>query len=494
MMLRRRLRGALVSAAVLLLAAASLACVLPGRALADEPGRTSFVDALTTTGPSPPPSVRMPVAGRGAMAAAGEVLLSSVPAYLWRDGCAPTSAGMVLGYWDASGFPDLIAGDSSTLTAAAGQAISSYGTASAPGHREDYVQPKEYGGSGILEDKSEKPESERHASDSIADFMQTSWSVRGLAYGWSYTSMVGPALADYVLLVDPGTSVNTEDHYYDGYGSYRLTFALLQAEIDAGRPMVLYVDSSGDGISDHAVTGIGYRETSGYPEYACRDTWSTAVRWSRFREVSSAYDWGVYGGTTFALTPSDPSVDASRPVTTVSGVLAGWSATPVTLTFSATDQGSGVDFIEAGVDGAGFEPLDGSPPTLEVGGQGARIVSYRATDKDGNVETTPTSTVRVDGEGPVTAARAVRVRRGALVRLRYRVDDVTPKASVRLVVRTLSGRLRATLRPGWRDTGTLLGATWRATLPRGTYRLWVYATDQAGNGQSVKGRARLTVR
>jgi len=477
------------------LAAAAFACALPARALAADPGQTSFSDGLTTTGPTPPPNVRMPAGGRGARAAAGEVLLSGVPAYEWHDGCAPTSAGMVLAYWGASGFPDLIAGDASKQTAAADQAIASHGSPDDRGHWEDYAQPREYGGSGIREDRSEEPEGDEHASDSIADFMQTSWSVNGLAYGWSYVGMVGPAFTDFVALVDPGTSVTTRDCFIDGYGPGRLTFAVLQAEIDAGRPMILYVDSTGDGISDHAVTAIGYRETSGYPEYACWDTWFDTVRWSGFREVSSGYAWGVYGGTAFALTPFDPSTDVIRPVTTVSGADAGWSATPVTLTFRATDyRGSGVDFIEAGVGEAALQKLAGNPATLEVGEQGIHLVSYRATDKNRNKETTRTCTVRVDREGPVTTARAARVRRGARVTLRYRVDDLTPQASVRLVVRTLSGRARATLRPGRRDTGSLLGTTWRANLPRGTYRLWVYATDQAGNREAVAGRARLTVR
>ena len=491
----RRLRGALLAAAAVLLAAAALACALPGHALAAESGETSFADALTTTGPTPPPNVRLPSRSLlDAPAAAGEVLLGAVPAYRWRDGCAPTSVGMVLGYWDASGFPDLVAGDASTQTTAADQAIASHGSSGAPGHWEDYAQPREYTGSGVLDDRSEAPEGDEHASDSIADFMQTSWSVRGLSYGWSFTSMVGPAFADYVALADPAIVVATKDYYYDAYTARQLTFALLQAEIDAGRPLVLYVDSSGDGVSDHAVTGIGYRETGGYPEYACWDTWSTTVRWSPFREVSSDYAWGVYGGTTFALTTSGPSADVSRPVTTVSGADDDWSATPVTLTFTATDAGSGVDVIEAGVDGADLVPLGGSPATLQVGGQGVHLVGFRATDKNGNEETTRTCTVRVDGEGPITTVRAASVRRGTRVTLRYRVDDLTPMASVRLVVRTLSGRLRATLRPGWRATGTTRGASWRATVARGTYRVWVYATDQAGNRQRVTGRARLIVR
>ena len=74
----------------MLLAAAALACALPGRALAEEPGQTSFADALTTTGPTPPPNVRVSSRSLGdAPAAAGEVLLGAVPAYEWHDGCAP---------------------------------------------------------------------------------------------------------------------------------------------------------------------------------------------------------------------------------------------------------------------------------------------------------------------------------------------------------------------------------------------------------------------
>ena len=51
-----------------------------------------------------------------------------------------------------------------------------------------------------------------------------------------------------------------------------------------------------------------------------------------------------------------------------------------------------------------------------------------------------------------------------------------------------------TLLPGLRPTGELLSASWRATLPRGRYRLWVYATDQAGNRQATAGSARLVIR
>lgn len=95
---------------------------------------------------------------------------------------------------------------------------------------------------------------------------------------------------------------------------------------------------------------------------------------------------------------------------------------------------------------------------------------------------------------PEAEIDAVRVRRGARVTLRCEVDDLTPKAAVRLVVRTPSGKARARLRPGLRTAGDVHRLTWRATPPRGTYRLWVYAVDRAGNRQATAGSARLVVR
>ena len=458
--------------------------------------QASAVRTLTTTGPLPPKSVEPAIGARRAVAAAGETILS-VPVYLWRDGCAPTATGMVLGYWDGHGFPDLVPGDASTDTPAAYQMIATHGTAGAPGHYEDYSLPEDDAGA-LAADRSEKPAGDEHPADSVADLMHTSWSAEGLPYGWSYTDMVGPAFAGYVDLRLSGVTTSYHDYYYGSYGSSSLTFTLLRQQIDAGRPLVLCVDCTGDGLSDHAVTGIGYRETSGYPEYACWDTWSRSVRWERFRAVSNTYAWGVSSATALSLTDSagpPPEVDGTAPVTSVGGAGAGWSRTPVTLTFAATDEGSGVDRTEAALDDQlELLPLAGLPATLDVAGQGTHAVRYRSIDRDGNAEPTQMCTVMIDGERPVPSARAASVRRGARVTLRYRVRDLTPTANVRLVVKTRGGRARATLRLGRRGTNALRAATWRCTLARGVYVVAVYATDEAGNRQARPGTARLTVR
>jgi hypothetical protein len=414
---------------------------------------------------------------------------------------------MVIGYYDGHGFPDLVAGDASSQSAnpAVSQMIASHGSASDPRHYEDYALPRESDGS-ILADRSAPPAGDEHADDSVADFMHTSRSAEGLAYGWSYTNMAGPAFVAYVESRLTGVTASYRNLYY---GS-SLTFATLQQEIDAARPLVLVVDSSGDGVTDHAVVSIGYRETSGFPEYACWDTWYATVRWQQFRGLSASYAWGVYGATSLSLTPSaspspspppspspSPSPepgDLTAPVTTVHGSDSAWHRSAVTLTFSAVDAGgSGADSTQADVDWAGWAPLSGMPAALSVAGQGVHTVRYRSIDLAGNIEEARACTVKIDAGRPTTWARAARVRRGARVTLRYRVTDLTPRANVRLVVKTTAGAPRKTLRPGWRGTNALRSASWRCTLARGTYRFFVYATDQAGNRQKVAASARLTV-
>jgi len=182
-------------------------------------------------------------------------------------------------------------------------------------------------------------------------------------------------------------------------------------------------------------------------------------------------------------------------VTTVHGSDTAWHRSAVTLTFSAVDTGgSGVGSTQADVDWAGWAPLTGVPAALRVAGQGVHTVRYRSIDLSSNVEEARTCTVKIDAGRPVTSARAAIVRRGSRVTLRYRVADLTPRANVRLVVKSTAGAPRKTLRPGWRGTNAPRSASWRCTLARGTYRFFVYATDQAGNRQKVAGSARLIVR
>ncbi len=247
----------------------------------------------STTGPVPPPEVQPADpedTGRD------DNLIADVPAYLWRHGCGPTAVGMVVGYYDGNGFPDLIPGDASTQTAEVDQAVASQDDASNPQHYEDYSLPLDGGQPAPLPDKSEAPAGDEHISNCIADFMETSWSARNNYYGWSWSSDIGPSFTEYVAYAAPQYAASYTNFWY-GAGIWDT----LRGEIDAGRPLVFLVDSNGDGGTDHFVTVIGYRDTQGYQEYACLDTWSSTVRWEQLRPMSSSYSWGVYGGTAFNL-------------------------------------------------------------------------------------------------------------------------------------------------------------------------------------------------
>ncbi len=51
------------------------------------------------------------------------LLLSGVPSYHWIYGCSPTAAGMLLGYYDSHGYPNLVEGAAYTQTEAVNEMI-----------------------------------------------------------------------------------------------------------------------------------------------------------------------------------------------------------------------------------------------------------------------------------------------------------------------------------------------------------------------------------
>jgi hypothetical protein len=230
----------------------------------------------------------------GGVSQRGVVVISGVPAYLWHHGCGPTAAGMVIGYWDWYGFYQLIPGDASTQTPWVDEAIAS------TGHYQDYSLPLDYAPDPIQPDRSEPPPGDEHPSDSLGDFMNTSWSSRSNYYGWSWYSDVDNALLGYTSYANNAYgAAYTATAWNEAWGTF--TWADFVAEINAYRPMVFLVDSNGDGATDHFVTAIGYRDIYGYQEYACLDTWATGVRWERFRAMSPSYAWGIYGATFYHI-------------------------------------------------------------------------------------------------------------------------------------------------------------------------------------------------
>ncbi|MBN2809375.1 MAG: hypothetical protein JXR80_07765 [Deltaproteobacteria bacterium] len=276
-----------------------------------------FPPSCSTTGPLPPPGVEPPRVTFDRRAIVGETEIA-IPAYNWRHGCGPTAVGMVIGYWDGHGYPELYPGDASTQTAEVDQLIASGGEINAPnpagheGNCEDYCLPNDEVGA-LQTDAYITAGRVPHADNSIADWMFTSRSTYpcgaslGQKYGWSCSNAISDAFVSYVnSRCDSYTPSSNEYFWRDDTGAdWDGNWNILKAEIDGGRPMVFLVDSNGDGGTDHFVAIVGYRLNDGHYEYACKDTWNVATRWERLREMSNAYGWGVGYAYSFSLVNGD---------------------------------------------------------------------------------------------------------------------------------------------------------------------------------------------
>jgi len=84
---------------------------------------------------------------------------------------------------------------------------------------------------------------------------------------------------------------------------------------------------------------------------------------------------------------------------------AGWNAGPVTVTLTSSDNtgGSGVASIQYATTGAqvGSGSSTSSPATVGIAAEGTTTLTYYATDRAGNVETSHALTIRIDMTAPV---------------------------------------------------------------------------------------------
>jgi len=108
----------------------------------------------------------------------------------------------------------------------------------------------------------------------------------------------------------------------------------------------------------------------------------------------------------------DPSVtvDAGDP----DGENGWWTSDPVTVQVSASDE-TGVETVEAAIDGGTWSSAAGGEISVPVSGDGSHVVRGRATDTTGNSSATTSLAVKIDATDPLSrasydSARAVDVR------------------------------------------------------------------------------------
>jgi hypothetical protein len=225
---------------------------------------------------------------------AGINVLSDVPAYDWCYGCSATSAAMIFGYYDRTGYSDMYSGPASggvcplnnELAWAAGESPLSASHLgidgrSVFGHVDDYwveyLHPGPDPFIGNWPEHSPRP-------DCTGDAMGTNQSLHSCSDGATYfwLNTFGDPLYDYVA-PDPYidgchgmrlyaesrgyTVVENFSQYIRGQGTdpnKGFTFDDFVAEIDAGRPVMIQ-------IQGHSMVGFGYN-TSGSIVYI-RNTW-----------------------------------------------------------------------------------------------------------------------------------------------------------------------------------------------------------------------------
>ncbi len=217
----------------------------------------------------------------------------------WWNGCSPTSAGMMMGYYDRNGYgsdpmhnkyPNLVPGGvAETSTYGNPGALVNAATASA-GHINDFYR------NGYL-GKDDDLAQPWHSFNCLADFMGTSQDAVGNVNGsttfWYYDDgsrlyakdiyAEGPShynsdgmfgVAEYVNYAgygcgDPATDTNVFSQYIYGYEGNTLgfTWANYMAEIDAGRPVLIQVEG-------HSMFGYGYDNAGRAQTIILHDTWT----------------------------------------------------------------------------------------------------------------------------------------------------------------------------------------------------------------------------
>ena len=269
---------------------------------------------------------------------------------------------------------------------------------------------------------------------------------------------------------------------------------------------------------DQAVVGASERASGGAnwagAAYAFGRSGSAWIQQTRIDPPAPAtlmhfgYAVAVDGATALAGEPSasnnytghayayllTPTTDTTPPVTTTQVSPPGWTNKPVTVTLAATDDFSGVATTQYKVVGAVDWETYAGPFQVNATG----VVKYVCRSMDGaaipNTEADVPFTVYRDLVGPATQALAnVTAKAGKRASFRFKVADVTPKATVWLKV--FKGKsLKKSVKVGSRPTGSNQSYSWNCGLPRGTYTWKVYATDQAGNAQRRMTGKSLTVK
>jgi hypothetical protein len=287
-------------------------------------------DEYTVMGTGPTPSTQF--AGPTTPAASA-VLLSGIPTSSRTHGCTATSAGMIFGYYDRHGFPNMYAGPANggvaPLTDLGNQCSlittrNGFDGRTTNGHDDDYWISYQSAGPDPWVTNGW---TEHTWGDCTADYLGTNqwkWDLNtdgtidrntdGATTVWSYNS--NAKLYDYVppsayglpsTACCHGLRLFAESRDYTVVQNYTqkvdslyaggFSFADYMAEIDAGRPVMIHVEG-------HTMVGMGYDEIP--LTVYLHDTWGDYVAEMTW---GGSYDgMGLQSVTVLELVPEPATI------------------------------------------------------------------------------------------------------------------------------------------------------------------------------------------
>jgi hypothetical protein len=237
----------------------------------------------------------------------------NAPNYDWYYGCSPTSAGMLMGYYDRNGYNGynyarLVPGGMAELNSFTGAAPLAEAAMASSEHVNSFFIGG-YGSGNVTGDDNVSGRTLPQDYNCLADFMGTSQDYvynpvgtttftnnpNGSTTFYNYTNGVALNVGSIEafgasVYNDSGAYGLYEYLSYRGYGSgnpadydifnqYRLgyngttsgfTWNNYKTEIDAGRPVLIHVEG-------HTMLGMGYNDTGGAQTVYLHDTWTTGL-------------------------------------------------------------------------------------------------------------------------------------------------------------------------------------------------------------------------
>jgi len=192
-------------------------------------------------------------------------------------------------------------------------------------------------------------------------------------------------------------------------------------------------------------------------------------------------------------------LDSTPPTTTLHAAppanAAGWNNSAVTVTLDATDNAGGLGVAATHYEfGSGADTAYSAP--FAISAEGSTTIHYWSVDAAGNVEAAKTAAVRIDTHKPTsTAGKNLTVAKGKKVTLPFKISDPLPscgKAAVTITIKRGAGAVK-TIQLTNVPTNVAQTYTCNVTLPKGSYKWTVKATDIAGNAGTVSAAKKLVV-